>query len=50
VVAERACWDVVWAAANPTGLYTPSSHMVSRALVLTVLKMQDGEQHAVWWP
>jgi hypothetical protein len=31
-IADRACWDAVWAAANrPRGLLTPSSHMVCRA-------------------
>jgi hypothetical protein len=38
VVAEMAPWDAKWEAANPFGLSTPSNHMVSRALVQTMLK------------
>jgi hypothetical protein len=36
-IADRACWDAVWAAANPRGLLTPPSHMVCRALVQAML-------------
>ena len=36
--AQLAGWDAKCAAANPVRLSTPSSHMVSRALLQTVLK------------
>jgi hypothetical protein len=39
VVAEVAPWDAVWAAA--LGSPCDYSHMVSRALVQTVLKMEN---------
>jgi hypothetical protein len=37
-IAGLAGWDAKYAAANPVELSTPSSHMVSRALLQTVLK------------
>jgi hypothetical protein len=40
-ITEMAPWDVTWAAANPTKLFTPSSHMVCRALLQMMTKKKN---------
>jgi hypothetical protein len=48
-IAGLADWDAKCAAANPVGLSTPTSHMVSRGLVQAVVIGKRQAQEQAWW-
>jgi hypothetical protein len=48
-IAGLADWDAKCAAANPVGLSTPTSHMVSRGLVQAVAIGKRQAQEQAWW-